>query len=124
MSNQQPRPRTVSDLFPREHLIAEDLGGRPHIVTVAAWDVQCFHLPTGDQKKPILRFQGAKKFLILNKTNAETMIRLTGSEVLDSWIGARVQLVPSTINGKETIIIHAAPPAPAPAPAPTPAPTA
>lgn len=114
----QPRPITVSDLFPRDHLIAEDLGGKPIVVTISAWDVQRFHLPTGEETKPILRFQGAKKFLILNKTNAETLTRLTGSERLDDWIGARVQLVPGSINGKKTIIVHAAPPAPPAPPAP------
>lgn len=113
----QPRPITVSDLFPREHLIADDLAGKPITVTISGWDVQRFHLPTGDETKPIVKFAGAKKFLILNKTNAETLSRITGSERLDDWIGQRVQLVPGSINGKRTIIVHAAPPA-APKPAP------
>ena len=102
-------PSTVSDLFPREHLLPADLRG-PVVVTIASWELREFHIGPGqDETKPILRFEKAKRFLILNKTNALTIARALGSEKLDDWIGQQVQLRPDFARGRACIVASAAP---------------
>lgn len=102
-------PTTVSDLFPREHLIAADLTG-PVVATITGWEMRTFHLGPGQEEtKPILRFLRARRFLILNKTNAIEIARLIESEKLDDWIGKTIQLRPGHVHGKPTILVSAAP---------------
>ena len=45
----------------------------------------------GTEEKPVLRFGDTEKGLILNRTNAETIAGLYGSEV-ESWTSKRITL--------------------------------
>jgi hypothetical protein len=84
----------VHDLFPSKYLKASDFQGQDvtlMMVTVAVEDI-------GDgENRPLLRFDGAKKGLLLNRTNARTIAELYGAETND-WRGRHVTLFPTTTD--------------------------
>lgn len=105
-------PRSVSQMFPSKWLRAADL---PRVVTVkiASVDVQEMRQVDGSKAwKALIGFENKEKKLICNKTQAEALARLTGSEQFAEWIGHTVRLAPATAhNGRPTIAILAVEPA-------------
>jgi hypothetical protein len=58
----------------------------------------------------VLTFAGSAKELICNKTQSLSMMKITGTEIIEDWKGAVVQLVPTIApNNKPTIQILPAP---------------
>lgn len=127
-ANQKPTlpatlPATVEDAFPTPHLRASDLppGGATVVVHHYKWD----HVRPKDkwELKLLLFFTSTsgkptKKYLILNKTQAQSLAAISGTEAIEAWAGTLVHLSPAEVRGKHTIAIGP-PPAPAP-PAPEP----
>ena len=109
--NQNPNPRTVSDLFPSPWLKAEDLAGRAVVVKIVAAQVETLRQFDGTQApKLVLTFENAKKRLIVNKTQAKRLAEVTKTEAFDAWAGHRVTLKPAVAqNGKPTVGIDPAP---------------
>lgn len=115
----------ISSAFPSTYLKAADLQGRRVKVTmqhVAMEDI-------GGELKPILYFLGKEKGLVLNKTNANTIVHAYGDSTED-WNGAQIELYEAMVEFQgrqvQAIRIHvprmqAAAPPPKPA-APEPAP--
>jgi len=59
-----------------------------------------------NEEKIVLRFAGKKKMFVLNKTQTGQMIEITGTPIIEKWIGASVVIVPGRApNGKDTIVI-------------------
>ena len=81
------------NLFPSKYLSAVDLDSMEQpVFTVLSLRTEEIQNPEGAiEKKPVLRFKDTGKGLILNRTNAETIAGLYGSEV-ESWIGKRLFL--------------------------------
>lgn len=109
------------------YIKAADLGGKR--VTVTIENVELGEIQ-GD-KKLIVSFVGKDKKLTLNRTNADTITEILGTDETDDWAGHRIVLFPSktTYQGKrvDCIRVDAAvsaashPPArPAPPPPPPP----
>lgn len=83
-------------LFPRNYIAAPDLQGKDHTVVIAAVnreDLRCHGGKT--EKKVVVQMQGKEKKWVLNRTNADTIAGLYGTEVND-WIGKAVTLYPTT----------------------------
>jgi len=101
------RPETVSELYPRQWLRADDLGGKAHDVTIRRADVETLRQFDGTQApRAVVTFEGARMRLILNKTQCKALAEVTGSGRFADWAGHRVTLAPGTApNGKATIII-------------------
>lgn len=112
------KPKSVSELYPRRWLKAEDLRGKPVDVVVEAAYVEEIYNQRERQNewKAVLDF-GRSKDLILNKTQTMQMSAITGTEFFTDWAGTHIRLTPSIArNGKPTITISS-PPAAAPLPA-------
>lgn len=55
------------------------------------------------KKAPVVKFKGAKKALVLNKTNARTLMSMFGPET-SRWVGKKVVLyTASTKLGKDNV---------------------
>lgn len=111
MSN---KPKSVSELYPRRWLKAEDLRGKPVDVVVEAAYVEEIYNQRERQNewKAVLDF-GRSKDLILNKTQTMQMSAITGTEFFTDWAGTHIRLTPSIArNGKPTITISSPPPPP------------
>jgi len=99
----------VSDVYPL-WLHADDLKGKAVTVKIARVDLEVFHTPGGKERPAlVLSFEKAKRRLILNKTQANALVRVLGTERLAEWPGKAVTLAPGQApNGKQTIIIKEA----------------
>ena len=88
----------VDLLFPSKYLKAADLRGGDLTVIIRSIE------PRGElqmrqgrkEYKPIATLDGTDKLWVMNKTNAVTISKLYGPEVL-SWIGKRVTLYPTLV---------------------------
>ena len=92
---------TVTDLYPSPYLEAGDLDGKE--ITVEITTVEEHHTGKGKDgkefEKPLLRFKGAKKGLVLNKTNAKRIRDGLGyGNEVQGWVGKKVTLYASTCN--------------------------
>lgn len=77
----------IDAAFPSTYLKAADLNERD--ITVTINDVK--QEEVGDDSRPVVYFRGAKKGLVLNKTNATTIAEAYGNDT-DDWFGKPVTL--------------------------------
>lgn len=99
--------QSVSELYPRQWLRPDDLGGRAFTVKIISAVVQDFHQPADNTVKPaiVLTFERAQRRLILNKSQAMSLAEILGDS-LAGWPGRSIALTPATgRTGKPTITI-------------------
>jgi len=107
----------VSDIYSGAYLTGADLAGRTWRMKVFAVAVE----EVGDDResKLVMALDGAKKSLVLNKTNASTLAGAWGNDT-EAWLGREVELftVPVTFSGRtyDGLRVRAVNSAPAPAP--------
>ena len=79
-------------------LKVEDLQGNRVVVQIESYAVETIKGKEGEPDKPqvVLMFVGKEKRLGLNKTNAERIATLANSPDPDTWIGAKIKLIPAT----------------------------
>lgn len=83
-----------TDAFPSKFLSAADLQGREAIVKIT-------HVATdeiGGKQKFICYFAGKQKGLVLNKTNWNNIVKITGQDDSDDWTGATVCLYETMVD--------------------------
>ena len=112
----------LNDMFPSKYIRASDLAGTKRSLTIAKVEMEDV---AGDgEPKPVLYFRGAKKAMVLNKTNAMVIAASLGDET-DDWSNCSITLIPSRtpFQGKvvDCIRVDVPPPAPRQAKAPPPA---
>lgn len=110
---------SYKDLYPSKYLTAADViaAGGHMDVTIESLAEEA--VGREREMKPVVRFRGERKGLVLIKTNASTIAQLTGSENIKDWPGHRVRLIVVKVEsvGKRVdgIRIEAVPPSPKPA---------
>lgn len=110
-------PRTVSELFPSPWLSPDDLPAAPVVMVVSAAElIEVYSIfEKGNVWKLAISFetikgQRAAKRLICNKTQAEAMAELSGTEEFARWPGLAVTLGRGIAhNRKPTTIVTPAP---------------
>lgn len=124
-----PLPTRISqlDAYQSPWLKASDLQGRAHRLKVKSATVEEVRQQDGAKELMIVvAFDGAKKRLIANKTQALALADAAKTEEFNRWAGLTVILEPAVYRGKDTINIRQLPPAQsngaAPAAAQSPAP--
>jgi hypothetical protein len=70
-----------------DYLKAADLKGKEHTLTIAAVETKAFN----DGTKIIIRFEGAKKHLVVNKLNAKRIGFIAGKNA-EHWPGKKITL--------------------------------
>ena len=85
----------ISSAFPSKFLKASDLQGRE--VQVKIDDVAIEVMEQTGEEKPVLRFIGTEKGLVLNKTNSDAIATAYGDET-DSWHGQPIILFEATTS--------------------------
>lgn len=92
-------------LFPGRFIKSVDLEGRD--VTLEVKAVRSEEID--GKAKAVLSFQGTKKEMVMNRTNAEAIKLMFGRET-DNWIGKKITVFPATIadpfNGGTTTAIR------------------
>jgi len=100
------------DLWPDKWLKAEHLQGRRPTVAVETVVVERLHSPQTRKAEPrlVASFYGKSLRLILNKTQAQALAAITGTEDYTAWPGHQVVLSAGIApNGKGTITISPVP---------------
>jgi len=99
----------VNSVFGGDSLKAADLQGREFTLTIASVEPKKFDNGT----KLVIRFAGAKKCLVSNKTNAKRIAFMHGTET-DLWIGKSITLYAEFVEyqGQTMQAIRVKPPQP------------
>ena len=88
--------------FPSKFLKASDLEGGTR--TVAIHHVKTEEVGQSRDRKLVVYFEGKAKGLVLNKTNCNKIVAITGEGDTDDWKGHRIALYPTeTEFGGETV---------------------
>ena len=114
----------LSELFPSAYLKADEIPEGGLIVTIDG--VEMAELGQGKDKetKPVVSFKELEKGLVCNKTNCNTIHKLTGSDDTDNWVGHKIKLITLEVDFQGTMTnairvstkpVKAAPKKPAPA---------
>ena len=83
----------TSKIYLSKYLSSEDLNGRNVTVTISGLKMELLKDRNGQQMaKPILYFQGAKKGLVINKTNLKKLWSVLGSKDSNKWLGKKIDL--------------------------------
>lgn len=77
----------LSEAFPSNYLKSEDLQGHDVTVVISGATMEML----GNERKLVLTFQGKKKSMICNKTNAGRIAYLYGDDT-DDWTGKEIVL--------------------------------
>lgn len=92
-------------MFPGKYLTAEDLKGKDVTVTICKVVIEDLPVKGSKQKKRscVIGFEKAKKELVVNVTNADSIAALHGKKAED-WIGKPITLYPTTTTfGREIV---------------------
>lgn len=84
----------ANDAFPSKFISAADLQGREAIVKIT-------HVATdeiGGKQKYVCFFAGKQKGLVLNKTNWNNIVKITGQDDSDDWTGSQVCLYETMVD--------------------------
>ena len=84
----------ANDAFPSKFLAAADLQDQDRTLKITHVDND----EIGGKQKFICHFAGAKKGLVLNKTNFNTIVKVTGEDDTDNWTGHSVCLYPTMVD--------------------------
>ena len=95
----------INSAFPSKYLRAVDLAGQDRTLVMRGVKMEA---PGDDgDEKPVLYFEGEDRGLVLNKTNANTIVGLYGAET-KKWAGKGITLFPSQteFQGKSVACIR------------------
>lgn len=84
----------INDVFPSKFLRAADLGHATPVVTIDRAPIEV----VGEDRRIVVYFTGKDKGLVLNKTNANAIADIVGSEDTDDWSGKRIKLVKAKVD--------------------------
>jgi hypothetical protein len=80
----------MNDMYPSKYLRAADIGDGERTLTVAT--VSFEEVGEDRENKPVVRFSDEKKELVLNKTNAERLAYIAGTDESNEWAGLKITL--------------------------------
>ena len=89
----------ISDYFQSNFIKSADLQGKP--VTLAMNELEMVSLDDGE--KPALSFMKTDKSLILNRTNANTIVKLYGPNT-DAWKGKQITLITAEVMFRGSMV--------------------
>jgi len=81
----------INGAFPSTYLKAADLQGKRVTVTVDRVVME----DIGGEHKPVVKFVGKDRGIVLNKTNAAMIAEIASDEETDNWKGTKITLYPT-----------------------------
>lgn len=98
------------EILKTNFLGSHDLKGKEPTVTIAAVKAEEVFCPESgkNESRMVINFEKAKKPWICNKTNAETIEHVTGSAIIEDWVGKQITLTTKPVKafGKVTDAIR------------------
>lgn len=101
----------VSEMYPSRYATGADLQGRAHELTIQTVRAEKMRPSQAAEEvtKFVVYFVEAKRGVVLNKTLAQQIAKITGSDDTDDWEGKRVTIYPEpvTVAGTPRVAIRA-----------------
>jgi len=94
---EQSKKTPWKKLFDYRFVSAEELTGDTPVTIKAIEQDQAFNGKT-EEPVTVLKFEEAKKGMVLNKTNAKTLARITKSPFVEDWIGVKIILTSKMVS--------------------------
>lgn len=93
----------LSEVFKSEYLKADDIPDEGMVLTIS--EVEIKELGQGKDKevKPVISFKEIEKGMVCNKTNCNTIHKLTGSDDTDDWVGHKIRLITLEVDYQGTM---------------------
>jgi len=82
----------IEEIYGSRSLTAADLDGKSVRLRISDWEV----VQLNGEDKIVLHFNGAKKGLVLNKTNAKQITTNLRSSEIDAWRDKTITVFPTT----------------------------
>lgn len=98
----------INSAFPSKWLKAADLSdGNDLVLTISHVIAENIGQGAEQEVKPVIYFEETDKGLVLNKTNANTISHLFGSET-EAWSGKRISIFATEVDfaGKQTLALR------------------
>jgi hypothetical protein len=91
----------INELYPSKYIKADDLAGQQAQVTIMSVTVEEI---ADKEHKPVMRFMGKEKGMVLNKTNAINCASVWGDDTV-TWQGQKATLLaaPVMFQGKQVM---------------------
>lgn len=99
---------TKDQIFVSKYLKAEDVK-KPTVLEIEVAIIQDLKNPDGvTSRKPVLFFRGTKKQFVVNATNFDAIVDITGESDTDQWAGHKIEVFPTTtmMAGKKVACIR------------------
>jgi hypothetical protein len=90
----------ANEVFPSNFLSEPDLDDEDLILTIAHVGME----KLGDDQKLACSFKEHEKKLIINKTNFNAIVKATGEEDTDDWVGKKITLYPTEVQFKDKMV--------------------
>lgn len=88
----------ISKAFPSRFIKAADLDGKPQVFTILTVNMEMIGQGSDAEEKPIVFFDETDQGLVLNKTNANMITELLGTDETNGWKGKRICLYPTRVQ--------------------------
>ncbi len=93
----------ISAAFPSQYLKCSDLNGKPWDMKIRTVAMEDLGQGNDKESKPVVYFDGAQKGLVLNKTNANAIVKSYGDDT-GNWTGKDIQVFPTTTEFKGDVV--------------------
>lgn len=94
----------LSEVFKSDYLKAEDIPEEGMVLTISGVEIKELGQGKDKETKPVLSFKEIEKSLVCNKTNCNTVHKLTGSDDTDDWVGHKVRLLSMEVQFKDELV--------------------
>lgn len=94
----------INQAFPSKYLKADDCE-EDILVTIKTVKMEQVGQGQKQEMKAILYFTELPKGLVLNKTNAKMIEKITGSADTDDWTGAKIRLISTEVEFQGDLVM-------------------
>lgn len=88
----------MSQMYPSKYLKADELGDQDHTFTISKIVIEELGQGAEKESKPVIYFKEIEKGFVMNKTNAGTITKITGSDDTDDWAGKKITLFATEVQ--------------------------
>lgn len=90
----------INSAFPSKYLKAAD-AEEDLILTIKSIELE----KVGEDKKPVIYFREQAKGMVLNKTNAKMIAKITKSEDTDEWAGHKIRIIATEVEFQGDLVM-------------------
>lgn len=91
--------KNITDYFPSRYLKAEDISEETKVTIDKVTEEE-----VAKEKKLVVHFSELDKGVVLNKTNAYSIAKITGSKVFSEWSGQTVVIIKTPVPYKGDVV--------------------